>query len=469
MTDRYLYPRVGLPAARLLYDEHLGMSLSELHTRGKLLCRDQYTAATGGTPVSDERLAAIQSGLREIAEQNGWPNPPSQKQARRFDADGAAFLFDSMGVIPADAGADEVWMHMALVLAPEIPPWRWPTLNERRFLAHPRNTFRNMYWRAYVLGDDRLKQLGEDEIVAVIERPSLSANPYLARMFYDLYLPIRSELKQATPMFLVRDYAKRVRRLTPFLALDTLSDEDLSGVLSDCLDESLAAFGEDLRIDRSVSPSSTEDVQGAIPAVAASSSSMAKAADLAVEPESAPSIIEDESREADLSAVLLPYRSWSAGRLPDPLTTPIVGLVDALVEVVGVEGPVTMDRVFRIFDGGGKPARKSNPIWVALHRARMRSHKELESESFKSVATSWPQRVLRRRGSKPVVARELGPRKLYEVPLDEVARMVTLGHEIFGPEPPAVVKRVLLDEYGLTKANRKDDEFLSAAVRLAGY
>ena len=44
-------------------------------------------------------------------------------------------------------------------------------------------------------------------------------------------------------MFLMRDYAKGIRRVVPFLALEALEDEDLSNFLGSLLKEAISATG----------------------------------------------------------------------------------------------------------------------------------------------------------------------------------------------------------------------------------
>lgn len=245
MTEpSYLYPRLPAAAAREAFEASKGLEPDELMMRAALQHPSEVFAATGGVRVPEEHLQTVQDGIRSIAREAGWPDNPTVQQRLYFDAAGARYLADELGIIPSDAGSDGVWMFMSLVLAPEIAPWRWPTWNERRFLDHPRNTFRSMYWRGYVLGYPILSEFGEDEIVAVIERPSLSANPDFARAIFKVYAPVREGLVDVGSMFVMRDYAKRIRRMTPFLCVDALSRNQMEGLLTELLIATLDAFGE---------------------------------------------------------------------------------------------------------------------------------------------------------------------------------------------------------------------------------
>jgi hypothetical protein len=65
-----------------------------------------------------------------------------------------------------------------------------------------------------------------------------------------------------------------------------------------------------------------------------------------------------------------------------------------------------------------------------------------------------------------VVVRELGPRELIEVPLDEIAelmrRLRTAG---IGSHPPDL-KRAVLDTYGLVRMTSRAEQYLTTAQEL---
>ena len=71
--------------------------------------------------------------------------------------------------------------------------------------------------------------------------------------------------------------------------------------------------------------------------------------------------------------------------------------------------------------------------------------------------------VLRPAGSPEVRVRELGPRALDEVPLDEVAELMRR----LSAAGAADLKRAVLDAYGLVRLTTKADEYLERAVILA--
>ena len=85
---------------------------------------------------------------------------------------------------PHEASQDEVWSYLTCCWLLDVAFWRFGAdASIDRFIGHlNRNTFRRMWWRAEVLGPDvDLAQLGEDELVNIMERPTLFSDRRLAR------------------------------------------------------------------------------------------------------------------------------------------------------------------------------------------------------------------------------------------------------------------------------------------------
>ena len=74
------------------------------------------------------------------------------------------------------------------------------------------------------------------------------------------------------------------------------------------------------------------------------------------------------------------------------------------------------------------------------------------------------RRCCARRAARAVRVRELGPRPLDEVPLDEVAELM----ERLATAGANDLKRAVLDAYGLVRLTAKADEYLERALDLAG-
>jgi hypothetical protein len=66
-----------------------------------------------------------------------------------------------------------------------------------------------------------------------------------------------------------------------------------------------------------------------------------------------------------------------------------------------------------------------------------------------------------------VRVRELGPRVLEEVPLDEIAELIRRLRAQRGTSDPSELKRAVLSTYGLVRLTTRADEYLTLAVDLS--
>jgi AAA domain-containing protein len=161
---------------------------------------------------------------------------------------------------------------------------------------------------------------------------------------------------------------------------------------------------------------------------------------------------------------LAPYSAWEPRPVPDPRAAGR-GVIDpVLAEIVGAEGPILASRAYALYNkaSGGKKLTSiaRAPLSSAAYRLRMAGRIEIvpADEGVQG------EEVLRPAGSPAVRVRELGPRALDEVPLDEVAelmdRLATAGADD--------LKRAVLDAYGLVRLTAKADEYLERALDVAG-
>ena len=75
--------------------------------------------------------------------------------------------------------------------------------------------------------------------------------------------------------------------------------------------------------------------------------------------------------------------------------------------------------------------------------------------------------VVRMPDSPAVRVRELGPRELIEVPLDEIAELVRRLRAARGIGDATGLKRAVLGAYGLVRLTTRADEHLGLALDLA--
>lgn len=164
------------------------------------------------------------------------------------------------------------------------------------------------------------------------------------------------------------------------------------------------------------------------------------------------------------ASALAPYSAWEPRAVPDPRAAGRGAIDPVLAEIVGAEGPILASRAYGLYNkaAGGKKLTTiaRAPLSSAAYRLRMAGRIEI----VRAEDGVQGEEVLRSAGSPAVRVRELGPRSLDEVPLDEVAelmdRLATAGADD--------LKRAVLDAYGLVRLTAKADEYLERALDLAG-
>lgn len=266
----FLYPRLDPNVAMSILSESSAMTLLELFRNGRIEHPMAAPSPSGGRPVNSELLRHLQDGIREIATSCGYPSDLAKSHINKqnFDNQCGDFLYNEMAIVPADAADVGVWSFLSLVVVPEIGPWRFSNRTDVRLLGHPRNVLRRLWWRAWAFGGDLniaptgCTPLGEDESVAIMERPSLGGNQRTARALRDSLWRAELEGVSVARSELMRQLARRLRAERSHIALDALSDSQLvyllDGLVSRSLDSLCEGSGEDshLRSRDSVATSS---------------------------------------------------------------------------------------------------------------------------------------------------------------------------------------------------------------------
>jgi len=162
-----------------------------------------------------------------------------------------------MGISAAEAGRTEVWSFLGCVVLPDVVRWRFSGSDSgttaERFAGNGglvRNTFSRLWWRAAVLRDAShespyhlIEDLGEDELVQIMERTALSGFPPLAvAMGNSLLKVIEGETSGITRMDLMRDLTKRLRRSRSILSFESLDEGVLTRSITDAAMASIYAL-----------------------------------------------------------------------------------------------------------------------------------------------------------------------------------------------------------------------------------
>ncbi|KUI48132.1 hypothetical protein AU198_19065 [Mycobacterium sp. GA-1199] len=188
----------------------------------------------GGTRISDGELSTLRDELVTLAREHGMPYPiqnPSE-----FEGRAARLLRQRLDISPNEASHEEVWTYLTCCWLLDVAVWRFGSqADPRRFIGNiNRNTFRRLWWRAEVLGPDiDLTQLGEDELVNIMERPTIAADLRLARGVAREFLSRVDRGAAESRMQLMRDAMKRLLRLTPVVSFAALDDNELESAIEE--------------------------------------------------------------------------------------------------------------------------------------------------------------------------------------------------------------------------------------------
>lgn len=240
-----ILPRLDRDAAIEIIERHAG---SDVETVGRAMpdLPEVVTyAQVDGLRVENSETAFVdlRSALLAIAVEHGWPG--SLENRAEFEGRSARLLHERLPMTPHEASHDDVWSYVTCCWLLDIAMWRFgPEADVKRFLGDlNRNTFRRMWWRAEVLGPDIvLTDLREDELVSIMERPTLASDRRLARSMAREFLGRAARGEVPERMKLMRESSKRLLRLTPFVAFGSLSDVELTEVVAGAFEGAAASI-----------------------------------------------------------------------------------------------------------------------------------------------------------------------------------------------------------------------------------
>jgi len=165
---------------------------------------------------------------------------------------------------------------------------------------------------------------------------------------------------------------------------------------------------------------------------------------------------------------LEPYLGWEGAGAGDPRTTPRPRIMQVMLEIVQSEGPMVATRAYALYNRAAGGRKLTSVARAPLSSAVYWLGREGKVVLTGSEDAPGLQDDLIRLPDTPAVrVRELGPRTLEEVPLDEIAELVRrlrTGRRL----PDAHAKRAVLSAYGLVRLTTRADCYLDRALALAG-
>lgn len=273
-----LYPRLLHSSAAELAESHGTLTPTELRKESDVRHPRTVFTPTGGNRIGEQTLRNLQKGVRTIAEEGGYPSSfpdrPARSARREFDFKVARYLHENMGIVPGEAGKDDVWEFLTCVLLPDVVRWRFPggggsrKTGAERYLGGVRNTFQRLWWRAEVLGEDGdyelVQRLNEDELVQVMERPQIASQRRLARAVAKWFLEMVDRFSAIDRMDVMRDAQKRLRRLTPLISFSALEEDQVTAHVKQVLARAAEAISG-VRVEEWAGPEDMGESAGSLP------------------------------------------------------------------------------------------------------------------------------------------------------------------------------------------------------------
>ena len=164
-----------------------------------------------------------------------------------------------------------------------------------------------------------------------------------------------------------------------------------------------------------------------------------------------------------------PYDAWSPRQVGDPRNTPRPQIMQAMLEIIDAEGPMTAARAYSLYNRAAGGRKLTSVAKAPLSSAIYWLAREEKITLTREADIPWEGDDMVRLPDQPAVrVRELGPRTLDEVPLDEIAELVKLIRAARGNADATELKRAILSAYGLVRLTGRADEYLGLAIDLAG-
>lgn len=153
------------------------------------------------------------------------------------------------------------------------------------------------------------------------------------------------------------------------------------------------------------------------------------------------------------------YLEWTVRILPPVRQIPLHDLATVLTEIVGVEGPMHVQRLYHICVKATGGSRVGRDIRSHLDRALRIATRDGVIQLLEDEHDELSDRTVYLTGRSPVEVRKLGSRQLTEVPRSEVHQLIqVLG--VASSSPDARARRVL-SAYGLTRLTDRARDYIA--------
>lgn len=236
MAEYHLLPRLdNVGVRRLLAVPHL-LRDATIADRMTYAAGSVTYAASGGSRAVSGELDQLRGGVIALARQCGFPDGGKATRKSSFDAECAAWLAEQVSIRGGEALRDDVWAFIASCIAPDVALWRFEDAHPDRFQGGLRNTFQRLWLRAMALdrgeqAHDRwqlVQALSEDAAVQIVERPSIGADPVIARAIAEAWVETAARIGTRRMEAVTRAAVRRIRIANEIICFGVLAEAELS-------------------------------------------------------------------------------------------------------------------------------------------------------------------------------------------------------------------------------------------------
>jgi len=180
-----------------------------------------------------------------------------------------------------------------------------------------------------------------------------------------------------------------------------------------------------------------------------------------------PTNLSTKSHTYELVIEASQYINWSLEKLPNPNFSPINDIIDGLIKIIEVEGPMICSRAYRLYAKAAGIERIGHNLLRIFNEATRRAiRKGLIQSENEHYSTKLLHRILRKTGTSAIILRQLGNRIFDEVPPSEVALLM---RQIYALKPKLFerdVFKMVLKFYGISRLTSDLNHSLSRIKKL---
>jgi hypothetical protein len=188
MNEVLLFPRLHSLGVRHLLGDLDWLKSATLEERMERASAFLSRGLSGGSRSSQAHLEELREGLVALAGEHGFPDGSNMKKRAAFDAACGGWLVEHGPIVGGEAFRDDIWAFVGCCIAPDVCVWRFEGAHPERFAGGVRNVFQRLWLRARAFdrgegSNDRwglVRELTEDAMVQIVERPAIAADPRLA-------------------------------------------------------------------------------------------------------------------------------------------------------------------------------------------------------------------------------------------------------------------------------------------------